>query len=354
MKASRETTPVFGLTKGELWPIVEEAAGTAVASFDVLMEHQRPEPYGFSAEKGIPTFDYVTETGRMGSVTVFVKRFHRTGPAESQQYRFLQAHQAPIPRMYGALLGADEREILFLEYVDTSREARSIRAVDRLLEFVALMARFHAIRPSPEYKAWLEQQAGRFADAVASAGPALELIWDHARKCELGRDLKDFCSSAGPVGLRKLQSLVRQVMDRSQRMPQGLIHTDFSTENTGRRQTGEVVVLDIEWVKLGPWCFDVAELLGTPPEHWRRDLSQGELARHYLEEYARWGGSPPPLEVFVDDIGILWKADIFRYLDWDLGRALGGSAESPADDDECRACCDHLHRTLAMLLAHHC
>ena len=41
MKASHEATPVFGLTKGELRPIVEEAAGTAVASFDVLMHGAR-------------------------------------------------------------------------------------------------------------------------------------------------------------------------------------------------------------------------------------------------------------------------------------------------------------------------
>ena len=353
VQASHEVTPLFGLTKGELWPIVEEAAGMTVASFDICTEHQRPEPYGYTSEKEIPTFAYVTKAGRAGRVTIFVKRFHRTGPAESQQYRFLQAHQAPIPRMYGALLDPDGREILFLEHLDTSREARSIRAVERLREFVALMARFHAIQPSTEYRAWLEQAPWGLHAGLTSAEPALDLIWDHARKGELGQDMKDFCSSSGR-GLRQLQSLARQVMARSLQMPQGLIHTDFSTENTGRRQTGERLVLDVEWVSLGPRFFDAAELLGTPPERWRRDLSQGELTRHYLEEYARWGGSPPSLEAFLDDIRILWIADILRYLDWHLNRGLGGSAASPADDDERRACCDYLHGTLTMLLAEHC
>ena len=351
--ASHEVTPVFGLTKRELWPIVEEAAGMTVVSFDICTEHQRPEPYGYTSEKEIPTFDYVTKSGRMGSVTVFVKRFHRTGPAESQQYRFLQAHQAPIPRIYGVLLDPDEREILFLEHVDTSREARSIRAVERLREFVALMARFHAIQPSPEYKAWLEQAPWRFDVNLKSAEPALDLIWGHARKGELGQDLKDFCSSS-IRRLPQLQSLARHVTHRCLQMPQGLIHTDFSTENTGRRQTGELFVLDVEWVSLGPRFFDAAELLGMPPERWRRDLSQGELTRHYLAEYARWGGSPPSLEAFLNDVRVLWLADKLRYLDFILHRALGGSAESPADDDERRTSCDSLYRTLTMLVAEYC
>ncbi len=351
--ATHEVTPVFGLTKGELWPIVEEAAGTEVASFDISTAHQRPEPYGYTSEKEIPTFAYVTKAGRAGRVTIFVKRFHRTGPAESQQYRFLQAHQAPIPRMYGVLLDPDGREILFLEHVDASREARSIRAVERLREFVALMARFHAIQPSTEYTAWLEQAPWRFHDRLASAEPALDLIWDHARKGELGQSLKDFCSSCGS-GLRQLQSLVRHVTDRCLQMPQTLIHTDFSTENTGRRQTGELLVLDVEWVSLGPRFFDVAEFLGTPPERWRRDLSQGELTQHYLAEYARWGGSRPSLEAFLDDIRVLWLADKLRYLDFILHRALGGSAESPADDEEGRASCDSLYRTLTMLVTRYC
>lgn len=55
-QADYQATPVFGLTKAELWPIVEEAAGEKIESFDISMGHPRPEPYGFTAEKEMPTF----------------------------------------------------------------------------------------------------------------------------------------------------------------------------------------------------------------------------------------------------------------------------------------------------------
>ncbi|MCX6376417.1 MAG: hypothetical protein NTU88_10370 [Armatimonadetes bacterium] len=343
MRSECYVTPVFGLTKGELRPIVEEAAGDAVVSFDVSMEHQRPEPYGYQAEKEIPTFDYVTRTGRAGRVTVFVKRFYRTGPAESEQYRFLLAHQAPIPRMYGVLPGPDQREILFVEHVETPHPIGTMR------ELLALMARFHAIRPSVEYTAWLERMPWGFHDRLASAEHTLDLIWEHARNGELGAALKNFCSSSRHR-LRQLQSVVRQVIERTLEMPRGLIHTDFSRENTGRRKDGELLALDVEWVTLGPRFFDVAGSLAWPPQRWHPDLRQGELGRHYLEEYARWGGSPPSLETFFDEIRLLWFADKLRYLDWNLNRGLDGSAASPADDER-RACRDELYRTLTAFLA---
>jgi hypothetical protein len=94
VQASDEETPVFGLTKADLWPIVEEAAGETVVSFDIRMEDKRPEPYGFTAEKEIPTFAYVTKTGRAGRVTVFVKRFHRMGVAD---HRHLDRSARHIP-----------------------------------------------------------------------------------------------------------------------------------------------------------------------------------------------------------------------------------------------------------------
>ena len=344
LEASNDVTPVFGLTKGELWPIVKEAAGTGVASFDICTEHQRPEPYGYTSEKAIPTFAYVTKAGRAGRVTMFVKRFHRTGPAESQQYRFLQAHQAPIPRMYGALLDPDEREILFVEHVEICRPIGTMR------ELLAMMARFHAIQPSAEYAAWLEEAPWRLDVNLKSAEPALDLIWDHARKGELGQPLKDFCSSSRRR-LRQLQSAARQVTERTLQMPQGLIHTDFSRENTGRRKAGELLVLDVEWVTIGPRFFDVAGWLAWPPQRWCPDLRQGELGRHYLEEYARWGGSPPSVDAFFDEMRLLWLTDKLRYLGFTLSRGLGGSAASPADDDERRTCCDELYRTLTTFLA---
>lgn len=340
---SNEVTRVFGLTRGELLPILEVAVGEAVASFDIRMEHQQPEPYGFASYKEIPTFTYATKTGHTGGITMFVKRYFRTGPAESQQYHFLLKHQAPIPQMYGVLRGPEDKEILFLEHIDTNHPIGTMR------DLLAMMARFHAIRPSTEYAAWLEQAPWIFSGRFANIEPTLDRIWDHARKSELGLSLQDFCSPRHR--LRQLKSTAHYVIDRTLHMPQGLIHSDFSRENTGRRKEGELLVLDVEWVTLGPRFFDVAGKLGWPPEGWLPDLRKTELGQHYLDEYARWGATPPSIEEFFEEIRILWLADRLRYIDWNLNRGIGGDAESPVEDDERRACCDELHRTLTILLA---
>jgi len=64
-----EPTPVFGLTREQLRPIVQSATGEAVTSFAISFEHDPPEPYGAAGEKAIPTFDYVTKNGRAGRGT---------------------------------------------------------------------------------------------------------------------------------------------------------------------------------------------------------------------------------------------------------------------------------------------
>ena len=76
------STSVFGLTKAQLQPIVDNIANQPVASFHVTVEHQVRGFSGYSADKVIPTFTYTTQSGHSGKTTVFVKRFRRTGPAK--------------------------------------------------------------------------------------------------------------------------------------------------------------------------------------------------------------------------------------------------------------------------------
>ena len=150
------------------------------------MEHGQPVPHGGPTEKEIPTFAYTTKAGREGRVTVFAKRITRPGPSEIQQYRFLEAHQAPIPRLYGVLLDPKGSETLFLEHVDMSREGRAQHTMEGRREFFALMARFHAIQPSREYATWLDRTIGTVNDELARAEPALGVIWKHACNGEMG------------------------------------------------------------------------------------------------------------------------------------------------------------------------
>ena len=134
-------------------------------------------------------------------------------------------------------------------------------------------------------------------------------------------------------------------------MPQGLTHTDLLIENVGRRHNGELLLLDLEWVRRGPRFFDAAGWLGRPPDRWPPSLAQGKLARHYLEEYARWGGSPLSLEAFLDAVRLMWLAENLRILNWYRDRAVDGLATSDANEDTRRARRDSLYRRLTMLLA---
>jgi len=348
-----EETPIFHLTKAQLWPIVEAALGDRVTSFDISIEHQVEGYYGYAAEKAIPTFACETGAGHTGRITVFGKWFHRTGSAESQQYRFLHAHKAPVPRMYGVLYDGDGREMLFLEHLDASPAAQSHRPVERFREFLALMARFNAIQPSQEYLRWLDKAPWWGIDAINESGLVLERIWVAAQTGDLGPDLQEFCSSSGQA-LTRLQGLAQQVAAQVSQMPRGLIHTDFSRENTGRRENGDLLVLDVEHVGLGPRFFDVGAWLGRPTRAWRPELNQLDLSRHYVEQYAYWGGSAPSLEQFLEDVRVLWIADILRYLELRLDRGLDRPSASPADCEERCACRRHLHATLNLFLEHYC
>ena len=66
--SSRESgntaTPVFGLTKAQLRPVVEEIAGEPVDCFDIAIEREVEGQYGYQADKVIPTFMYTTASGR--------------------------------------------------------------------------------------------------------------------------------------------------------------------------------------------------------------------------------------------------------------------------------------------------
>lgn len=313
---------VFGLSETQLRPIVKAAVGEPVASFDISIEHQVEGFYGFAAEKLIPTFSYVTPEGRRGRVTVFAKHSHNPESPEAKKYRFLAAHGVPVPQVYGLVRSPEDRPILFLEYLDVSEQAQSVRSAEGLLELLSLMARVNAIQPTPEQTAFLHS----WWDGPATEVSTLELLWEHAQKGDLGDDLQQFCSSR-QHDLPRLQAFTRRLDQQMREMAMGVLHNDFSPENTGRRATGERVVMDPELVSMGPRFGDVSGWVGRPEDLWQRKENQRDLAEHYLREYARWGGCPPALDQCLEECHLLWVHGLSN-LDFGLGLAR-------ADSDTC-------------------
>ena len=346
-----DITPVFGLAKSQLRPIMDNiVSDETVDSFDVSIEHEVQGYYGYQAEKIIPTFTYTTTTGNTGKVIVFVKWFYRKGPAEAHNYTYLEKHHAPIPRMYGTLIKSHQREMLFLEYLAPVTDSDGfLNDDDQFHQFLALAARFNAIQPSQEYASKLpHHDIGR---SLKESVSVLNSIWDYACKGELGNALKQFCSSSED-NLNRLKNLAKQLIDPVNQMKTGIAHTDFYPENTGwRRETGELLMLDLEFVGFAPRFYDVAGWVGAPDDILPRCLPRRELAQYYLEQYIRWSGCPVPLEQFLEETRILWMAGELKMLGWRLGRALDGCVDWTDDRGEGRRFFrEGLHRDLSILL----
>lgn len=349
-------TPIFELTQSRLKPILDRIAGEPMVWFEVSIEDQMPrEGWGAKAEPVIPTFTYRTQSGYVGKTTVFVKRYcHPGGPMESHHYAYLEKLGAPIPRFYGALTDLDGREILFMEYLDAVIDDDRFRKdIDQFRQFLAVTARFNAIRPCSGYMPHLRSQNWR----RRLTGPAGTWRWDqklwpaerilnHIEDCEgnseIGDALARFCLSPED-NLGQLRMLAKRLVEPVGRMEIGFVNHDFRPEHTGwRRETGELLIFDLEYVGFGPRFFNIAQCIGAPdgvlldapPGHYPlRCQSRDELARHYLAQYAQWGGSLVPLDQFLEEIRMLWMAHKLSILGW-WGDALGPM--DPTWTEECR------------------
>jgi hypothetical protein len=350
-----DTTPIFGLTKDQLRPIIDNIVGDdKVISFDVTIEHRIQGFYGYSADKVVPTFTYTTQSSRIGTTTVFVKRFHRSGPAEAHQYTCLQKHSAPIPRMYGVMTDPNGREMLFLEYLapigDVQACEKFLNDLDQFRQLLAATAHFNSIHPSGEYAAQLPRKD--VGKGLIDACATLERIWEHTCKGDLGDALKQLCSGSRSK-LHQLQEYAVGLVEPIAQMEIGLIHSDIYPENTGWRQGQErqLLILDLEWIGFGPRFYDAASLLGAPDDLQPHCQRRDGLAYYYMEQYVRWGGTAEPLDRFMKEAAILWTAQTLNIMWFGLRHALDGRVDWTEDREEGRRFFrDGLHRDLSVLL----
>ena len=93
-------TKIFDLTKKELLTIIENIAGEAIESYEIIkIDHDiKAKFYGISGDKIISTLSYVTQSKRIDKKNVFIKRFYE--PSEEREawhYSQLSKINAPIP-----------------------------------------------------------------------------------------------------------------------------------------------------------------------------------------------------------------------------------------------------------------
>ena len=344
-------TPIFGLPRSQLQPIVERMAGDeAVASFTISIDHEVEGHYGYSAEKLIPTISYVTRSGQRGKETVFVKCFHKPEQGESRHYHRLTGVGAPIPRWYGAATTRDGQEVIFLEYLLPVVDFTGmLESADQFRQFLSVTAQFNAVSPPPEYAAALPRRD--FGRELAEVHPVLDRIWAHADSGELGDDLHSLCSARAD-GLGALHDMVARLAQPLAEMEIGFLHNDLYPDSVAwRRGTGELLVVDLESAGLGPRYYDVARWLGAPDEVQPHSSARTLLAEHYLSEYGDWSGRETDTRQFLEEAGLLWLAGTLTMLFFFLNRSLDGRMDWTDDREEGRSQSQtELHTQLNALL----
>lgn len=333
--SGENVTPVFGLTQAQLLPIIDNIVSSeTVESFDVSIEHQVQGEYGRQAKKVIPTFTYRTQTGRTGKVTVFVKWYYRSGPAEAHHYTYLQRHQATIPRIYGVLT-VNQREMLFLEYLQPIIDYdKLLNNLEQFQRFLSVIARFNAIDPIQEYANQLPFRD--LGNELIDSASVLNSIWEHACKGKLGDVLEEFCCRSVDK-LNHLKMLAKRLINVVNQMEIGLVHYDFYPVHTcWRRETGELLITDLEFVGFAPRFYDLGWWLGASDDILQRCRPRRELAQYYLQQYIHYGGCSISVEQFLEETHILWLAGILKRLKWRLGHALDGRVKGTENREEGR------------------
>jgi len=320
---------LFGLAERELLPIVEAAAGATVGAFSLDTTRPGHGHYGYSADKLVAKFTISPSAEQSTHVTMFVKRFHEPGPREAHRYRVLAGTAAPIPRMYGHLSDNAGYEVLFLEYIRPVEELHPFRLFladrDRFRCFLRTMARFNAVRLSEDCASRLPQR--HTSDELRNAVAELTDLWRHASAGALGQKLRRFCQEhrGGP---QRMQSMFEPLVGRLGEMETGLLHNDLYPDSVGwRRDTGEMVVLDLEMVGFGPRFFDVGRWLGAPEQSCQYCLSREQLAACYLDAYAAAGGNTVSVDRFRQETRCLWTVATLGMLGFKMRRAMDGHVD---------------------------
>jgi len=313
-----EANPPFDLSETQLLPILEAVAGTPLAHSAVRIS---PIAQGASGgNKWLLTAHYTSQDGVTGEATLFAKRCVWKGRSEAVHYRYLAARAVPTPRLYGAVCDSSGQEVIFLERLteigfqgDSEAEWRSL---------LSLLARLNACDITPDYAPHLHpyEQVGKLGGSMwflgLNADPADEQVAADLEVCGVRREDQP-----------ALQQAARSLFGRVAAHPRGLLHQDFRPDNVGwRGRRAEMVVFDLHKNALGPRFADVAPYLASPDWSDSRAFLDGagsdggsrreELIRHYLNEYARYGGPMVSPATFREETTALFWMHKVSALGW--------------------------------------
>jgi hypothetical protein len=308
---------LFNLNATQLHPIVQAVAGKPIRHF--TWEAQPVAANAESRDKQRCAFRYTTLEGESGEAILFVKRCVWKGRSEAVHYRYLSSRGVPVPHLYGVLPNGDA-EVIFLEWVTATGFRDESESEWR--EMLSLLARLNACGITPDYASHLHafEQVG-----ILDGGLWLLGLEANPNNAEIETSLR-MCGAEAQDVPRLLQA-ARTVLAQVAVQPRGLVHQDFLPDNLGWRGEREtLVVFDLHKNALGPRFADVAPYLGLPD--WSNRVAfldadpdgtmsrRERLVRHYLSEYAQFGGSAVSLQDFHAETTALFRAHKVAALGW--------------------------------------
>ncbi len=304
----------FDLTEAQVLPILERIAGSPLAGFTAA---STATENNLGATR-LATFHHTRPTGETGEVTLFVKKCAWEGRSEAVHYRHLAAAGVPTPRLLGTVFNASNEEVIFLEPVTAIGFQEDSEAEWR--KMLSLLAQFNACHVTPEY--------ARHLRAYAQVGQ-IGQVWLldlSAEPDEAEAEAGFKAGGADESELPKLKQALQNLSARIEAQPKGLLHQDFLPNNFGwRGEREEMVVFDLQKNCFGPRFADAALYLGLPDWSGHNSFLEAaedgttrreRLIRHYLEEYARFGGTEVAPEIFQAETSALSWAHKAASLWW--------------------------------------
>ncbi len=307
----------FSVNESQTLSLLESAIGGPLVGFTVSLPDTE-DAYG--SDKQLINFRCFPPTGEAVEKTIFVKKCVWKSKSEAVHYRYLASEGIATPCLYGAVQNAVGEEVIFLEPVTAIGFDEQSEGEWR--EMLSLLAHLNACPVTPEYALHLHpyEQVGQidpnFCITGLNAHPSGEEVGAGLRACGVSES-----------ELPRLTQAARRVFAEVEAQPRGLLHQDFFPNNFGwRREREEIVVFDLHKNSLGPRFADVSPYLSVPDWSGHKafldnseretDTRREALTRHYLEEYARFGGTPASAETFRAETAALSWAHKVSVLLW--------------------------------------
>ncbi len=306
----------FALDESQLLPLLESAVGSSLVGFTILLPESK-HPHG--SDKQLADFRCLSPNGSVVGKSIFVKKCIWKGKSEAVHYRYLGAAGVPTPCLYAAVHNAAGDEVIFLEPVTSTGFDEHSEAEWR--EMLSLLARFNACAISSDYAPHLHpyEQVGLLDETLWLTGLSAQL-----NEAELESGLR--ACGVSEQDFLPLTQAAFQLFAEVAAQPKGLLHQDFHPDNFGWRGKHEqMVVFDLHKNSLGPRFADVVPYLALPDWSGHKaflDAAEDsitrreKLTRHYLDQYARFGGEEVSPETFHHETSALFWAHKVTALGW--------------------------------------